>query len=322
MTRFASLVLVVCIGALLLAASSATAQEMPSLEYQYLLELPSWGMLEWGSATLPKGFWYPTVEIAYLYQGSYFKAGKEIDYGAGGRDSTSYQLNGSLLYGITNYLTAGVFIPVVVDQKVDSGGLYANSKEIKSGVSNVGDIQFFLKYRVFERYFWGLATQAGVTLPSGRPYDKVNAYKESGTGDGQTDLNLSVVGDILVTEESFFTAGAGFVHQFKREYIDTAGDRVEEKLGDMLGFDVGFVRNFTDFGMGGALKYNWQAAYKQNGEVLSDASDLFSVSLRFSLGKISPERHGKIGFSLDFPITGNNAPATYRVGMSIQSIFR
>jgi hypothetical protein len=322
MTRFASLVLVVCMWSWLGAISPATAQEMSTLEYEYLLELPSWGMLEWGSATLPQGFWYPTVEFAYLYQGSYFKAGKEIDYGAGGRDSASYMLNGSLLYGVTNYLTAGVLIPVVVDQKVDSGGLYANSKKVKSGVSDVGDIQLFLKYRVIERYFWGLATQVGVTLPSGRSYDKVNTYKESGTGDGQTDLNLSVMGDILVTEEAFVTTSTRFVHQFKREYIDTAGDRVEEKLGDMLGFDVGFVRNFTDFGMGGALKYNWWAAFKRNGQVLNDASDLFSLSIRFSVGKTTPERHGKVGFSLDFPITGNNAPATYRVGINIQSIFR
>jgi hypothetical protein len=322
MSRFAILVLAVCMGAWLWAASCATAQEMSSLEYQYLLELPSWGMLEWGSATLPKGFWYPTAEFVYLYQGSYFKAGKEIDYGAGGRDSTSYMLNGSLLYGISNRLTAGVLIPVVLDQKVDSGGLYANSTKVKSGVSNVGDIQFFLKCRVFERYYWGLATQAGVTLPSGRPYDKLNTYKESGTGDGQTDLNLSVVGDVLLTEEAFLSAGTRFVHQFKREYIDTSGDRVEEELGDMLGFDVGFVRNFTDFGMGGALKYDWQAALKRNGEVLRDAADLFSLSFRFSVGKISPERHGKIGFSLDFPITGNNSPAIYRVGINIKSVFR
>jgi hypothetical protein len=322
MTRFTSLVVVVCVWAWLGAVSSIMAQESSSLEYEYVLEAPSWGMLEWGSATLPQGFWYPTVEFLYLYNGSYFKAGKEIDYGAGGRDSTSYVLNGSLLYGVTNYLTAGVYIPVVLSQKVDSGGLYASSKKIKSGVSNVGDIQLFLKYRIFDRYFWGLATQVGVTLPSGQAYDKVNVYKESGTGDGQTDLNLSVLGDILVTEQSFVTTGTRFSHQFKREYIDTAGDRVEEKPGDMLGFEVGFVRNFTDFGMGGAFKYNWWAAAKRNGEVTNDQADIFSVSLRFSVGKISPERHGKIGFLLDFPVTGKNAPATYRVGFNIQSIFR
>jgi hypothetical protein len=316
------MMVMVFVWASLGAASSSIAQQQQSMEYEYLLEPPSWGMLEWGSATLPQGFWYPTFEIVYLYQGSYFKAGKEVDYGEGGRDSASYMLAGSMLYGVTNYLTAGIYIPVVLDQKVDSGGLYATSKKIKSGTSNVGDVQVFLKYRMFDRYFWGLATEVGLTLPSGQPYDKVNSYKESGTGDGQTDLNLSVVGDIFITEEAFVTARTRFVHQFKREYIDTAGERVEEKLGDLLGLDLGFVRNFNEVGMGGTLRYNWWAATKWNGEVKDEQADLFSFLLRLSMGKLSPQQHGKIGFSLEFPLTGKNAAATYSVGANIQAIFK
>ncbi len=322
MTRFASLVLVACMWAWLGAVPSPMAQENSSLEYEYLLEPPSWGMLEWGSATLPQGFWYPTFEIVYLYHGSYFEAGREVDYAEGGRDSASYMLTGSLLYGVTNYLTAGIYIPLVLDQKVDSGGLYATSKKVKSGVSNVGDVQIFLKYRLFDRYFWGLATEVGLTLPSGLPYNRVDAYKESGTGDGQTDFNLSVVGDIFVTEEAFVTARTRFVHQFKREYIDTSGERIEEKLGDLLGLDLGFVRNFNEVGMGGTFRYTWWAATKWNGEVKDEQADLFSLLLRFSMGKLSPQQHGKIGFSLEFPLTGKNAAATYRVGVNIQGIFR
>jgi hypothetical protein len=302
----------------------AEAQQTSTFEYEYLLELPSWGMLEWGSATLPQGFWYPTIEFGYLFNGSYFEAGKEVDYGAGGRDSASYMLIGSLLFGVTNNVTAGIYIPVVLDQKVDSGGLYASSKKVKSGVSNVGDVQLFLKYRIFDRYFWGLATEVGVTLPTGQAYDKISMHEESGTGDGQTDLNLSVSGDVFLTEEAFVTARTHYAHQFKREYIDTLGDRIEEKLGDVVGIDLGFVRNFTNFGMGGTLHYTWWQATKHNGAVLPERkqADLFSLSLRFSVGELTPRRHGKIGFSLIFPINGKNIPATYRFGINLQSIFK
>lgn len=322
MTKITFFLLAVCAAASLIVASPSSAQQETSLEYEYLLEEPAWGMLEWGSATLPQGYWYPTFEFVYIYSGSYFKAGKEVGYSFGGRDSASYMLTGTLLFGVTNDLTAGVLIPAVVDQKVDSGGEYASSKKVKSGVSNVGDVQLFLKYRILDRYFWALAAEAGITLPSGQPYNKVNVYKESGTGDGQTDVNFSVVGDILITEETFVTARTRFVHQFKREYIDTAGKRVEEKLGDIAGFDAGFTRNFRNFGMAGFLRYTRWAATERNGLVMSPQADLFSLSLRFSVGELSPQRHGKIGFGLEFPLTGKNAAATYKFGINIQTIFR
>lgn len=322
-TKRLILVLIFFCASLWSASAEAEVGE-PTFEYEYLLELPSWGMLEWGSATLPAGFWYPTVEFLYLYNGSYFVAGKEVDYGAGGRDSASYMLSGSLRYGVTNNITAGVYIPVVLDQKVDSGGLYASSKKVKSGISNVGDVRLHLKYRIFDRYFWGLATEVGVTLPTGQSYDKISMNTESGTGDGQTDLDFSVTGDVFVTEEAFVTANTHFTHQFKREYIDTLGKRIEEKLGDVLGMDVGFVRNFKNFGMGGTLHYSWWQASEHNGEVLAQLpqGDLFSLSLRFSVGELTPQRHGKIGFSLDFPISGKNSPVTYMFGININSIFK
>ncbi len=322
MTKITSVLVAACALASLAVVSPSNAQQKTSLEYEYLLEEPAWGMLEWGSATLPQGFWYPTFEFVYFYSGSYFKAGKEVGYGFGGRDSAGYMLTGTLLFGVTNYLTAGVSIPAVLDQKVDSGGEYANSKKVKSGVSNLGDVQFLLKCRILDRYFWALAAEAGITLPSGQPYNKVNVYKESGTGDGQTDINFSIAGDILVTEEAFVTARTRFVHQFKREYIDTAGKRVEEKLGDIGGFDAGFTRNFSNFGMAGLIRYTRWAATERNGLVTSPQADLFSLSLRFSVGELSPQRHGKIGFGLEFPITGKNAAATYRFSINIQSIFR
>jgi hypothetical protein len=315
----------VLIGLLIICpeiVSLAEAQQTSTLEYEYLLELPSWGMLEWGSATLPQGFWYPTFEFVYFFNGSYFKAGKEVDYPAGGRDSASYMLTGSLQYGLTNKLTGGVYIPVVLDQKVDSGGLYATSKKVKSGVSNVGDVQLFARYRLFDRYFWGLATELGITFPTGRAYDKVSIAKESGTGDGQTDLNFAVKGDIFVSEEAFVTAGTRFVHQFKREYVDTGGRRVEEKLGNVVGLDVGFVRNFKNIGMGGTFRYARWGATEWNNVTKDPQGDIFSLVLRFSVGELKPRRHGKIGFSLDFPITGKNAPAVYRFCINIQSIFK
>jgi hypothetical protein len=300
----------------------ALAQQSSSFEYEYLLEPPSWGMLEWGSATLPQGFWYPTVELLYVYSGTYFKAGKEQGITGGGRDSSSLMLTGSLLFGVTNKLTAGVYIPVVLDQKVDSGGDYAKSKEVKSGTSNVGDIQLFLKYRLFDRYYWGLATEVGVTLPSGKAYNQVNLYNESGTGDGQTDLNLSFKGDILISDDAFVTACTRFTHQFKREYLDTAQNNIQEKLGDILAFDAGYVRNFKDFGIGGNLRYTWWAATKWNGEMKNEQADLFNLLLRFSIGNLTPQRHGKIGFVLEFPLTGKNSAAIYRIGINIQTIFK
>jgi hypothetical protein len=311
-----------CWWASLGTVSFAVAQQSSSFEYEYLLETPSWGMLEWGSATLPQGYWYPTVELMYVYSGTYFKEGKEQSVIGGGRDSSSLMLNGSLLFGVTNKLTAGVYIPVVLDQKVDSGGDYASSKKVKSGTSDVGDVQLFLKYRLFDRYYWGLATQVGVTLPSGQAYDKVDPYKESGTGDGQTDLNMSIKGDILISDYAFVTACTWFSHQFKRSYLDTADNNIEEKLGDVLGFEAGFVRNSKDFGMGGNLSYTWWASTKWNDVVKNEQADLFSLQLRFSIGNLTPRKHGKIGFVLDFPLTGKNAAATYRIGINIQSIFR
>ncbi|KPL00521.1 MAG: hypothetical protein AMJ91_04370 [candidate division Zixibacteria bacterium SM23_73_3] len=300
------------------AVSSYGVEQKSSLQWEDLLEKPSWGMIEWSSATLPKGFWYPSFEFLYVSNGSYFSAGKEVDY-TGGRDSISYMITGRLLYGVSNKFTLGVYIPVVLEQKVDSG-LYEKSTKVKSGVSNVGDIQLFFKYRFVERYFWSLATEAGITLPTGRPYNKVSA-KQAGTGDGQTDLSLAVNGDILLTEESFIKLGMRYTYQFKREYRNQEDKLIEEKLGSVLGTNLGFVRNFRNVGMGGALKYTWwQATW--NDAVKSPQADLFSFSLHLSLGEPTPRRHGKIDFTLDFPLTGKNAPALYRFGISIKSIFK
>jgi hypothetical protein len=301
-----------------LGVASYAVEQKSSVQWEYLLETPSWGMIEWSSATLPKGFWYPSFEFVYVYNGSYFVAGKEVDY-PGGRDSTSYMITGRLLYGLSNRLTVGVYIPVVLDQKVDSG-LYEKSTKVKSGVSNVGDIQLFFKYRLMNRYFWSLATESGITLPTGQPGNKVSA-KQAGTGDGQTDLNFAVNGDILLTEESFIQLGTRFTYQFKREYRDTLGKRVDEKRGNFLGMDLGFVRNFKNFGLGGVLQYTWWQGTWHNA-VKSPQADLFSFSFRFSLGELTPRRHGKLGFTLDFPLTGKNAPGIYRLGISIKSIFK
>lgn len=308
-----------CMWAYLGVVSSYAVEQKSSLQYEYLLEKPSWGMIEWSSATLPKGFWYPTLEFVYVYNGSYFAAGKEVDY-PGGRDSTSYMLTGRLLYGFSNRLTMGVYIPVVLDQKVDSG-LYEKSTKVKSGASNVGDIQLFFKYHVVDRYFWSLATELGITLPTGEPYNKVST-NQAGTGDGQTDLNLAVNSDILLTEESFIKLGTRFIYQFKREYRDTLGKLIDEKLGNVSETYVGFVKNFKNFGIDGALQYTWWQAMEWNNTVVNEHADLFKVFVHLSLGEPTPRKHGKIDFTLDFPLTGKNAPATYRLGISIKSIFK
>jgi hypothetical protein len=299
--------------------SSLAIEQKSSMQMEYLLEKPSWGMIEWNSATLPQGFWYATFEFVYLQNGSYFQAGKEMDY-PGGRDSTGYILAGRLLYGVTSRLTFGVDIPVVLDQKVDSG-LYEKATRVKSGVSNVGDIQLFLKYHIFDRYFWSLATELGPTLPTGQPYNKVSA-KQAGTGDGQPDLNFALKGDILTTEESFIKLGMRYTYQFKREYRDKEGKKVDEKLGSVLGTDLGFVRNFKNFGMSGTVQYSWWQAIEQNNVVVREQADLFNVSLRCSIGDITSRKHGKLDLFLDFPLSGKNAPSTYRVGVSIKSIFK
>jgi len=303
-----------------LGCALSHCQEKKSLDMaEYLLEKPAWGMIEWNSATLPAGFWYPTFELVYLNNGTYFSNGNEKDY-PGGRDSTSYVISGKLMYGVTNKLTFGVDIPVVAVQKVDSGGLYLKAKREKSGIASVGDIRLFLKYHIFDRYFWSLAAEVGPTLPTGKPYDKVTA-KQSGTGDDQVDLNFGLKGDILLNEDSFIKLGLGLTHQFKRTYRDDEGTLVKEKLGDFVEMEAGFVRNFRNFGMGGSFKYyGWQAT-KWNDQIVRDPSNIFDVSLFFAVGEITPQKHGKLAFFLDFPFTGKNAPATYRVGASIKSIF-
>ncbi len=301
------------------AVSSAAVEQRSSIQWEYLLEKPSWGMIEWSSATLPKGFWHPTFEFMYMHNGSYFAAGKEVDY-PGGRDSTSYMITGRLLYGLSNRLTMGVCIPVVLDQKVDSG-LYEKSTKVKSGVSNVGDIRLFLKYRLLNRYFWSLATELGTTLPTGQPYNKVSA-NQAGTGDGQTDLNFGINGDILLTEEAFIKLGMRFTYQFKREYRNQEGKLIDEKLGNVLGTNLGFVRNFKNVGMGGTLQYTWWQATEWNNVVKREYADLFNFSFRLSLGELTPRKHGKLDFTLDFPLNGKNTPATYWLGISIKSIFK
>lgn len=301
-----------------LGVASYAVEQKSSVQWEYLLETPSWGMIEWSSATLPKGFWYPSFEFVYVYNGSYFVAGKEVDYD-GGRDSTSYMLTGRLLYGLSNRLTMGVYIPVVLDQKVDSG-LYQKSTKVKSGVSNVGDIQLFLKYRMVDRYFWSLAPELGITLPTGRPRNKVSA-SQAGTGDGQTDLNFAVNGDILLTEESFVKLGTRFTYQLKRQYRNEKGELIDEKLGNVLEADLGFVRNFKNIGLGGVLHYTWHGTEWANA-VKSPQADIFSFSFRLSLGELTRRKHGKLGFTLDFPLTGKNVPGIYRLGISIKSIFK
>jgi hypothetical protein len=292
-----------------------------SVPTEYFLEKPAWGMIEWNSATLPAGFWYPTFELLYLNNGTYFSNGNEKDYPRG-CDSTVYIISGELMYGVTNKLTFGLNIPVVAAQMVDTGGLYLKAKREKSGIVSVGDIRLFLKYHIFDRYFWSLAAEAGPTLPTGKSYDKINVAKQSATGDGQVDLNFGLKGDVLLNEDSFIKLGLGLTHQFRRTYRDDEGMLIKEKLGDFVETEAGFVRNFRSFGMGGALRFlAWQAT-KWNDEVIRDPSNLLYISLFFDVGDITPQKHGKMAFFLDFPFTGKNAPATYRLGASIKSIFR
>jgi hypothetical protein len=317
-----TIVMIFLMLSLQLGSVLSYCQENKSLAItEYLLEKPAWGMIEWNSATLPAGFWYPNFDFVYLNNGTYFSNGNEKDY-PGGRDSTAYIVSGGLMYGVTNKLTFGVDIPVVAAQKVDSGGLYLKAKREKSGIASVGDIRLFLKYHIFDRYFWSLAAEAGPTLPTGKSYDKVNTTKESATGDGQTDLYFGLKGDILLNEDSFIKLGLGLTHQFKRTYRDDEGELIQEKLGDCMETEAGFVRNFRNFGMGGSLKFlAWQAT-KWNDQVISDPSNIFDISLYFTVGEITPQKHGKLAFFLDFPFTGDNAPATYRIGASIKSIFK
>lgn len=276
-------------------------------------------MIEWNSATLPQGFWYADFEFVYLHNETFFSAGKDLDY-PGGRDSTGYMLAGQLLYGVSSKLTLGANIPVVLDQKVDSGS-YGRNKRIKSGISNIGDIQLFLKYHIFDRYFWSLATELGPTLPTGKPYNKVSA-KQVGTGGGQVDLNFALKGDILIDEESFVKLGAQYSYQFKREYRNKEDELIKDEPGDFIKTEAGVIRNYKSFGMGGALEYDWWQATKWNNQVVRKQSDLFAVNLLFSIGEVTPRKHGTLNFYLDFPLTGRNSPATYRIGVSFKSIFK
>lgn len=306
----------ICLG----MASSQAEEKASKVTTEYLLEKPAWGLIEWNSATLPQGFWYPSFELVYLNNNTYFDHGKEKDY-TGGRDSANYILYGKLLYGLTNKITFGVDIPVVASQKVDSGGLYLEPKKIKTGATSVGDIRLFLKYHIFDKYFWSVAAEAGPTLPTGKPYNQASA-KQSGTGDGQTDLNLAIKGDILINEESFIKLNLAFTHQFPRNYRDMEGLLIKEKLGDYLETQAGYIKNLRTIGLGGALEYyRWQAT-KWNDKVHLDPSELYNVSLYFTIGDAQPQKQGKFAFFLDFPLTGNNVAATYRLGVSLRSIFK
>ena len=301
------------------AAPSYAAERQTSLEWEYLLEKPSWGMIEWSSATLPKGFWYPTFEFLYLSNGSYFAAGKEVGY-EGGRDSTTYMITARLLYGLSNRLTLGVHVPAVVGQRVDVGE-YGQIEIEKTGARSFGDIELFLKYRIVDRYYWALAGELGPTLPTGKPYNKAGS-DEAGTGHGQTDLNLRLKGDILINEEAFVKLDTRLTYQTKREFTNSEGESIEEKLGNVFGVEAGLVRNFRNVGLHGAFRYTYWGATERNNAVELDAADVFEMSLRMSLGEASPRKHGKLDLFLDFPINGKNAPATYRFGVSIKSIFQ
>ena len=296
-----------------------TLKAYPAYEFGKTLEKPEWGMIEWSSATLPKGFWYPGFEFIYVHAESYFAAGKEEDF-PGGRDSTAYILGARLIYGLSNNLNLGIFIPFMLDQKVDSG-LYGAKVNLISGASNFGDVRIWAKYHLIDRYFWSIASEVGATLPTGIPYNKVSS-KERATGDGQTDLNLTLNGDILLTEESFVKLGSRFVYQFKRTYRDEDGDLVDEKLGNSFGIDVGFVKNFKNMGVGGTLQYTFWQATQMDKVVVTPYGDLFNLFLQLSLGGLSPEKHGKLDFTLHCPVTGKNALATYRLGISLKTIFR
>jgi hypothetical protein len=308
------LVLVLVLGVVCLAVEA-----YPAYEFGQTLELPEWGMIEWSSASLPQGFWYPSFDFLYATGETYFSAGKELDYEEG-RDSSAYILEAGLLYGLTNKLNVGLDIPFVLGQKVAIGRYGARHDSI-SGISGLGDIQIALRYHLMDRYFWSVAGDVGVTLPTGIPHNKVSSV-ERATGDGQTDLNLAVNGDILVTEESFVRLGGRFVYQFKRSYRGENEELVDEKLGNRLGLDGGFVRNFRNVGIRGALQYTFWQATKLDDEVKRGSGDLFNLFLQFSVGDLTPEKHGKLDFTLDFPITGKNAPATYRLGVSLKTVFR
>jgi len=298
---------------------SCAAERQTSPQWEYLLEKPSWGMIEWSSATLPQGFWYPTFEFLYLSNGSYFAAGKEVSY-EGGRDSATYIISARLLYGVTNKLTLGVHVPAVVGQRVDVGEFGQIERE-KTGARSVGDVEVFVKYRILDRYYWALAGELGPTLPTGKPYNKASA-DEAGTGDGQTDLNLRLKGDILINEEAFVILDTRLTYQTKREFTNSEGESIEEKLGNVFGVEAGVVRNFRNVGLHGAFRYTYWGATKRNSAVELDAADVFEMSLRMSFGEASPRKHGKLDLFLDFPINGKNTPVTYRFGVSIKSIFQ
>lgn len=319
MRRMIFLLVLVCVWAHLGTVPSYAVEGQTSPEWEYLLEKPSWGMMEWSSATLPQGFWYPTFELLYLSNGSYFLAGKEVGY-EGGRDSITYIISARVLYGVSNRLTLGVHIPAVVGQRVDVGE-YGEVEREKTGARNLGDIELFLKYRIVDRYYWGLAAEFGPTLPTGQPYNKAGADK-AGTGDGQTDLNFGLKGDILLTEEAFVSLDTRLAYQIKRKFTNADGESVEEKLGNVFGVEAGVARNFRNVGLNGALRYTYWGATERNNAVELDAGDVFEMSLRMSFGEASPRKQGKLDLFLDFPINGKNAPATYRFGVSIKSIFK
>jgi hypothetical protein len=319
MRKIKLLLALLCAGACLYSVPCYATDQQSLPQWEYLLETPSWGMIEWSSATLPKGFWYSTFEFVYLSNSSYFANGKEKSY-AGGRDSTSYMITASMLYGLSNQLTLGVFIPGVVGQKVDVGE-YGQVEREKTGVVNLGDVELFLKYRILDRYYWALATELGTTLPTGKPYDKAGSGK-AGSGDGQVDLNFNVKGDILLTEEAFIRLDTRFTYQAKREFTDSEGEKIDEKLGNVLSTEAGLVHNFKNVGLGGALRYTYWGATEQNSQVTLEQADLFEMTLLLSLGDITPRKHGKIDFYLDFPITGKNAPVIYRFGIRLKSIFQ
>jgi hypothetical protein len=291
----------------------------PAYEFGQALEKPEWDMIEWGSATLPKGFWYPSLEFMYVHSESYFAAGKEVDF-SGGRDSTVYIAGARLIYGLSKDFNLGVFVPFVLDQKVDSG-MFGEKTRLFSGASNFGDVQLWLKYHFIDRYLWSVATEVGSALPTGTPHNKVSS-KERPTGDGQTDFNLALKGDILFTDESFVTLSSRLIYQFQRTYRDTSQELIDEKLGNSLGLDVGFVKNFKNMGLEGTLQYTFWQATKRNNVVVIPQSDLFNLLLQLSLGNLSPEKQGKLDFILYVPLTGKNAPAIYRLGISLKTIFR
>jgi hypothetical protein len=310
---------VILVWVLVFGVVCLTVEAYPAYEFGQALEKPEWGMIEWSSASLPKGFWYPSFEFRYVSRETYFSAGREVDFEEG-RDSTAYILEARLLYGLTDKFNVRICVPFVLGQKVAIGRYGAKHDSI-SGLSGFGDLRVAVKYHFIDRYFWSVAGEMGATLPTGIPHNKVSS-KEAATGDGQTDLNLAIDGDILLTEESFIKLGGRLAYQFNRSYKDKNRETVDEKLGNWFGIDGGVVRNFNNIGIGGTLQYTFWQATKVDKEVMVGSSDLFSLFLRLSVGDLSPEKHGKLDFTLDVPITGKNAPATYRFGVSLKTIFR